>query len=202
MGKRRHQACMLVVCVTLILIMIEDALPTSSFDGFIFKEFVLYLAIPLVVAYALRRSVRPFGIALGDRKKVARYAMMLYGIGIPFMIVGSRMSAFRSYYPRFSFGSWEEFIYWELMIGILMLSTEFLFRGFLMFGCKRAGRWAILLQAVPYAYIHLGKPMLEVYYSFFAGLAFGYIDWESKSIFPSFLVHWCASVTFDILCMV
>jgi hypothetical protein len=192
---------LIVLCITLSLIVVEDAFPTSTFDAFIYKEFALYLLVPIAFAYMLRRNAGSFGFQLGDKRKVARYALLLYGIGIPFMLIGSRMSSFRSYYPRFSFGSWEEFVFWELMIGVLMLSTEFLFRGFLMFGCKRLGRWSILLQAVPYAYIHIGKPMLEVYYSFFAGLAFGHIDWESKSILPSFLVHWCASVTFDILCM-
>jgi membrane protease YdiL (CAAX protease family) len=82
-----------------------------------------------------------------------------------------------------------------------MLATEFFYRGFLMMGTKESiGRWSILLQAIPYAYVHLGKPMLEVYYSFFAGIAFGYVDYESRSIFPSFFLHWTTSIIFDILC--
>ncbi|MBN1785495.1 MAG: CPBP family intramembrane metalloprotease, partial [Candidatus Methanofastidiosa archaeon] len=85
--------------------------------------------------------------------------------------------------------------------GLLMLSTEFFYRGFMLFGLDRLGKGAILVQAIPYAYVHLGKPMLEVYYSFFAGIVFGYIDWESKSILPSFLLHWTTSIIFDSLCI-
>ncbi|MHC1605728.1 MAG: CPBP family glutamic-type intramembrane protease [Candidatus Methanofastidiosia archaeon] len=123
-------------------------------------------------------------------------------MAIPFMAVGSRMAVFRAYYPRFYFGSWTEFLYWEALIGILMLSTEFFYRGFMLFGLKEFGKFSIIIQAIPYTFIHLGKPLLEVYYSFFAGAAFGYIDWDSRSILPSFVLHWTTSVIFDILCII
>ena len=58
------------------------------------------------------------------------------------------------------------------MIAILMFNTEFLFRGYLLFSLKEElGKApALVLHAIPYALVHLGKPTLEVPYSFFMGL--------------------------------
>ncbi|MHC1599032.1 MAG: CPBP family glutamic-type intramembrane protease [Candidatus Methanofastidiosia archaeon] len=189
------------LAVSLTLLYVNRSLHSYTFRGFIYKEAVFYLIFPVGILLLLRKKLSSYGLSLGDKALVKRYFIILFLIAIPFMLVGSRMETFRFYYPRFVFGSWHEFIYWELLVGVLMLSTEFFFRGFMMFGLKRSGRWAILIQALPYTYVHIGKPINEVFYSFFAGLAFGHVDRESRSILPSFLLHWSTSIIFDILCM-
>jgi hypothetical protein len=201
MEHRAHVRSAAVLIASVIFIYINRTYHSASFKEFIYKESIFYLLLPLIVALIIGYSPKAVGITLGDRKKAFRYIWMLFIAAVPFMIVGSRMDAFQQYYPRFHYGNWAEFAAWELRVGLLMLATEFFYRGFLMMGTKESiGRWSILLQAIPYAYVHLGKPMLEVYYSFFAGIAFGYVDYESRSIFPSFFLHWTTSIIFDILC--
>lgn len=201
MVQRNHFRSLAVIATSCIFIYINRTCHSASFKEFIYKESVFYLLLPIIVALVLGFRPKDIGITMGDRKKALRYIYLLFAAAIPFMIIGSRMDSFQTYYPRFYYSDWVEFVAWEIRVGLLMFATELFYRGFLMIGTKKSlGRWAILLQAVPYAYVHMGKPMLEVYYSFFAGLAFGYVDYESKSIFPSFFLHWTTSILFDILC--
>ncbi len=201
MVQRNHLRSLAVIVSSCIFIYINRTYHSASFKEFIYKESVFYLLLPVIFALVIGLRPKDIGITFGNRKKAARYIYLLFAAAIPFMLIGSRMDSFQSYYPRFAYSNWWEFAAWELRVGVLMLATELFYRGFLMMGTKKSlGRWSILLQAVPYMYVHLGKPMLEVYYSFFAGLAFGYVDYESKSIFPSFFLHWTTSILFDILC--
>jgi len=202
MGRDDRVRTVCVLVSAALLMAAARSWRTSSFGDFIFKEALLYLLVPLAISFGLSFSMRDIGYGWGDRATALRYMTLLFAVAIPFMIVGSRMEAFRAYYPRFAYDSWVAFARWELRIGLLMLATEAFFRGFLMLGTRPTlGRWAILLQALPYTYIHIGKPVLEVYYSFFAGIAFGHVDYESRSIMPSFLLHWGTSILFDIMCL-
>ncbi|MEE8402731.1 MAG: CPBP family intramembrane glutamic endopeptidase, partial [Candidatus Hydrothermarchaeaceae archaeon] len=72
---------------------------------------------------------------------------------------------------------------------------------YLLFSLDKAvGRApAILLHAIPYMLVHIGKPPLEVPYSFFAGLLFGYLALKTRSILPSFLVHFLGSAGFELM---
>ena len=87
-------------------------------------------------------------------------------------------------------------------VGDLMLTGaldlfgwEFLFRGFLLFALYRvAGPSAVVLQAVPFALAHLGKPPLETLSTIFGGTAFGWVAWRANSFLYAFLIHWYVMV--------
>jgi len=200
MNVRDHTKEIFVILSSILIIYANRTTSTRGFENFIYKEAVFYLIVPVLLVLALRLKPADMGLGAGDGRKVAKYFVLLFVAALPFMIAGSRMDAFRLYYPRFSYGSWWEFLRWELLVGVLMLATEVMYRGYLMFGLKKYGRVAIVVQAVPYMLIHLGKPDLEVYYSFFAGVAFGYVDWESRTVLTSFLLHWTTSICFDLMC--
>ena len=57
---------------------------------------------------------------------------------------------------------------------------------------------AILLQAVPFAFMHLGKPEVETLSTIFGGAAFGLIAWRTRSFLYPWLIHWFI-VTFTLL---
>ena len=201
MGKKSWVETSAFLLLSLAIIAINRNVRTHGFQNFINKEAIFYLVVPIAIIFLSKHNLKDFGLAIGDRKKARKYMAILFLAAIPFMLIGASMREFQIYYPRFGYSNAFDFILWEAMVGLLMLSTEFFYRGFMLFGLDRLGKGAILVQAIPYAYVHLGKPMLEVYYSFFAGIVFGYIDWESKSILPSFLLHWTTSIIFDSLCI-
>ena len=91
---------------------------------------------------------------------------------------------------------------YEAGMAVILLATELIYRGWLVMATsERLGRWSALVAAVPYALAHVGKPVEEVVFSFFAGIAFGLADLEARSIVPSFASHLLGSVLFDALAL-
>tara|TARA_Y100000310_G_C20572276_1_gene758664 strand:- start:316 stop:948 length:633 start_codon:yes stop_codon:yes gene_type:complete len=109
---------------------------------------------------------------------------------IAVMYGASALPQFESYYTAFTptKNIWFHSI---VVLGSFYFAEEFFFRGFLLFGLKeRFGEFAVVLQAVPFALFHIGKPPLEAVISIFAGMVFGHIAYKSESFIPTFLIHW------------
>jgi membrane protease YdiL (CAAX protease family) len=69
-------------------------------------------------------------------------------------------------------------------------ATEFLIRGFLMFALVRVvGPVGVVLATLPFVFSHLGKPEIELLSTFFGGLAYGWLDWRTGSIWWSAATH-------------
>jgi membrane protease YdiL (CAAX protease family) len=193
---------MLMVIAACILIIVSRMIPISSVGFWAFKLGTLYVGIPLLLLFLLKKNPKNYGLTVKNYRESLRYFLVILMIGIPIMVYGSQLQSFKAYYPLFDAETPLSFITNELFIGVVMFSTEFLFRGILMFGLrKKIGWYAILVQTIPYGIVHLGKPPLELYYSFAAGIVLGYIDYKTESILPSFLTHYCSSVIFDLLCL-
>ncbi len=158
------------------------------------SSLVFYCLIPLgIVVLVFREDPRRYGLSLGNWKKGALFSIV--GILLMAVVIAglARLEEFSSYYRL---GFFEErdlhgMIEFALRLGVYMFSWEFIFRGFMLFGLKdRFGSLAILIQAIPFAIMHLGKPELETLSTIFGGAAFGYIDLESRSVLPSVVIHW------------
>jgi membrane protease YdiL (CAAX protease family) len=148
------------------------------------------------------------GLTWGDVREGLKYAVVMLVLALPFMVYGAGLESFKDYYPIWAPArvSVFSFIILESAILIMMFNTEFLFRGVLLFSLDRkmtdmkGGQWiAILIQSFVYMLVHIGKPGLEVPYSFFVGIVFGWLALRTRSILPSFIAHWTSSVLFDIL---
>ena len=71
-----------------------------------------------------------------------------------------------------------------------LTSSEFLFRGFLMFTLVRAvGPIGVLIAVMPFAFGHLGKPVLELLSTLVGGLAYGWLAWRTRSIVWGSIAH-------------
>jgi membrane protease YdiL (CAAX protease family) len=67
----------------------------------------------------------------------------------------------------------------------------------LLFGLKdRFKEGSILIQAIPFVLIHLGKPWPETVSTIFTGVWFGYICYRGNSFWPAFIVHMFINVYF------
>ncbi|MDV3103427.1 CPBP family archaeomyxosortase MrtA [Thermococcus waiotapuensis] len=158
-----------------------------------------YVLIPLVVSLAL--GFRPGELGL----KLPRDNWKIFGLLMTLAVIvsfgGLLIPSMRDYYPDFAYSGWVSFLEKELVVGVVMLAHEAFFRGFLLFPlAEKNERLAVLAQDVPYAIVHIGKPLPEIPYSFFAGLVFAWMDLRGKSFFQSFLLHWLGSAFFDVLC--
>jgi membrane protease YdiL (CAAX protease family) len=158
------------------------------------SSFLLYFLIPLgVILLLFRDDPRRFGLTLGNWRKGVFFCVL--GIALMAVVIAllAQLEEFQRYY---SIGIFERpqaarIVEFALRQGIYMFSWEFIFRGFMLFGMKeRFGNLAVWIQAIPFAIMHLGKPELETLSTIFGGAAFGYIDLESGSVLPSFVIHW------------
>jgi membrane protease YdiL (CAAX protease family) len=77
-----------------------------------------------------------------------------------------------------------------LLAFIDLLSWEFFFRGWILFGyARKFGDNALWLQAVPFAIAHFGKPEIETISTIFGGFIFGLVAWRSRSFIYAFSIH-------------
>jgi membrane protease YdiL (CAAX protease family) len=191
---------MFAALLSISLLLISE-LWTPRIFPLLVEDILLFILIPLFYIAVFKGHPHEFGLKL-ETKIAIRYAIILLALGAPFMLYGSTLEDFRSYYPIWdsaeaSTGSL--LFLWGVLL-VTMFATEFFFRGFLLFDLERHLGWAgVPIHAVPYAIVHIGKPWLEVPYSFFAGLVFGYVALRTRSIFPSFIAHWTGAVIFDVL---
>ncbi len=164
-----------------------------------FYDALFYVLIPLTVAYFLGFKPRELGFKTGKRDGYV-WAFALFLLSFPISVYASQLENFKAYYPIFAYSSWEDFLLKELLIGVIMFAHEAFYRGILLFPLARKNKWlGIIVQNVPYTLVHMGKPPLEVPYSFIAGIIFAKIDLKSESFLPSFLLHWIGAVVFDLL---
>jgi membrane protease YdiL (CAAX protease family) len=94
--------------------------------------------------------------------------------------------AFREYYAVSSTGVAD-----LLVTHVLdLVPSEFLYRGFLMFTLLRAfGPVGVLIATMPFVFAHLGKPEFELFSTLVGGLAYGWLNWRTGSIWWSAAAH-------------
>ncbi len=151
------------------------------------ERFLLFGLLPLaVVILAFRDRPSRYGIAIGDW--LAGAALMLVGCAVmtPLVLWFATLPDVRSYYA-----SSVEPLASLLLTNALDLSAgEFLFRGFLTFTLLRAiGPAGVLVATMPFVYVHLGKPELELYSTLAGGLIYGWLAWRTRSILWGTIGH-------------
>jgi len=81
-------------------------------------------------------------------------------------------------------------VIFEMVYVSNFLTTELLFRGFLVIGMvKYLGKDAILPMVACYAVLHFGKPLGETISSVFGGYILGVIAFYSKNIWGGVFIH-------------
>ena len=104
------------------------------------------------------------GLGLGDWK----LASLLAAVYMPLVVIGtwflSSDPAFQAQYPHYQPAAykWHFFIVYELLFLFYWFGWEYLWRGFMLFGTvHKLGYYAIFVQAVPFAALHVDKPFAE-----------------------------------------
>ncbi|MBM4030459.1 MAG: CPBP family intramembrane metalloprotease [Planctomycetes bacterium] len=155
---------------------------------------VLYVAAAaLFSAIVLRRSPLELGLRLGDARLWARY-VLLFGLVMAAVILAvTRLDpSFASYYAhhRPAGESVAAFLAYAVSYAAYLFGWEYFYRGFLLFGLEpKLGDFAAVVQAVPFALLHIGKPELETYNSIAGGAILGVLALRTRSVWPCFLLH-------------
>jgi len=161
------------------------AAPAARYQAL--ERVVLFGLVPLIVIVAVFRDrLERYGLGIGR-----------WRVGVPIAVAGTLVMApivawlasrpeFAAYYApsRAPVGD-------VLVTNVLdLVPTEFLIRGFLMFALLRAiGPLAVVVATLPFVFSHLSKPEIELLSTFFGGLAYGWLDWRTGSIWWSAAAH-------------
>jgi len=197
------QAAAVIASAAVILIARQFLI--QQFGSQLFYDPITLFAIPLAIGLALRFKPQQLGLRLGNTVRDLPITALLLLACSPLIFIASRFPVFYNYYPLFGWArnGLPALAAYELFILVLMASTEFFFRGFLMFGTKKklGANASNLLQAAPYVLVHLGKPQLELPASLVGGLLFGWLDQKSDSIAPSITLHFGFNLLMDLFCL-
>ena len=70
------------------------------------------------------------------------------------------------------------------------MGWEYLWRGFVLFGtAPTLGLYAIFVQALPFAALHVTKPWPEALLSIVGGIALGALVWRCRSFWIAVPIH-------------
>jgi membrane protease YdiL (CAAX protease family) len=165
----------------------------KAWDRFIFY----FLGSALFIWGIYREPLSNFGFRLGDRRRGLIYTVITCAAMAVVLWFVARTPAMSAFYTEKAAGALGRVI---LLNGVELFAWEFIWRGLALVAFARAfgPGPAIFLQAVPFAFMHLGKPEMETLSTIFGGAAFGYIAWQTRSFVYPFLIHWFV-VTFTLL---
>lgn len=169
--------------------------PTGSkaWDRFIFY----FLGSALFIRLVYREPLSAYGFRWGDWRRGLLYTALACAAMAPILWFVARTPDMQSYYEAKVTTGLTQLTF---LNGVELFGWEFIWRGLVLFAFARAfgPGPAILLQAVPFAFMHLGKPELETLSTLFGGAAFGLIAWRTQSFVYAWLIHWFV-VTFTLL---
>ena len=188
------RATVVVVASTLLLTVdyYHRFLPGDTFTAVArakaIERVIYYLAIPLLIIVAgFRDKPSDYGFTFGDWRQGLKWTGLILLVAAPALVLASHSPAMVEYYSRFP-SDLSQLIPTAFLD---LIGWEFIFRGFLLFGLARLmGPTAVVVQAVPFALAHLGKPELETLSTIFGGTLFGWVAWRSRSFVYPFLIHW------------
>jgi len=162
--------------------------------------FVLPVACLLLL---FRRRPSEIGLGLGDWK-LATVLALAY---LPLVAVGtwvlSNDPAFQADYPHHQPAAldWSVFLIYEALFLFYWIGWEYLWRGFVLFGTAHTfGLYAIFVQTIPFAILHLDKPLAEAALSIVGGIALGAIVWRCRSFWIAVPIHAAQMLILDFWC--
>jgi len=182
-AKRNYGPLVVMSLSTLVLMLFR-----YHHTGRLWLDYVLYFALMplLAIVLLLRRNPLDFGLRLGDAKVWGFHLLVACPVIFLLVYLGTGTTAVQRYYHSPGFDP----VAYVIRAAINLWCWEFLFRGFMLFGLKDKFReGAIIVQMIPFALMHLGKPETETISCIISGVYFGYVCYRTRSFWPAYLLH-------------
>jgi len=159
--------------------------PVKAYDRFIW-----YFLIPtLTIVLLFQEPMKNFGFQWGNWRTGLAWTIGVCIIMAVALYFIARTESMTAYYQARAPEGVGRILFYN---SVDLFGWEFIWRGFMLFAFARAfgPGAAIWLQAIPFAFMHLGKPEMETLTTLFGGVGFGFIAWQSQSFVYPFLIHW------------
>ncbi|PSQ82559.1 MAG: CPBP family intramembrane metalloprotease [Bacteroidetes bacterium QS_7_67_15] len=162
-----------------------------------------FLVPVLVLMLGFGRRPAEIGLGAGD----GRLALALAGAYLPLVAGGTWVlsdgAAFQAQYPHYDPAArdWGVFLVYEALFLFYWMGWEYLWRGFVLFGTAPVfGRYAIVVQMVPFALLHADKPPAEAFLSILGGVALGALVWRCRAFWIAVPIHAAQMMILDLWC--
>ena len=146
-------------------------------------------------------SANEMGLAPGNW----RLALGIAALYLPLVAIGTWVlsdgGAFQQQYPHYrpATTDWQIFLAYEALFLFYWMGWEYLWRGFMIFGTVHTlGLYAILVQAVPFAALHVTKPWPEAVLSILGGIALGALVWRCRAFWIAVPIHAAQMMLLDL----
>ncbi len=151
------------------------------------SDLLYYAILPiLVIIFLLRKNPLKMGLGWGEPKVWWPYVVIVCLVSALILFPFSLSTGLQNYYHMENFA----ILSYSLTTCVALFSSEFFFRGFLIFGLKdKFKEGAIFIQMIPFVMVHLGKPEIETLSTILTGILFGYIAYKGNSFWPAFFIH-------------
>ena len=202
-------ALLLVSSAIELVTVFRPSIPCANLATGLFADLalqtLLLLGLPAAwIGLSRRGRFADAGLTLATWRNWLRWLVPLAAIALPLALLGTRIPSIHAAYPRLWLARSQP---WLLIPSTLAfagfgLAWEFFFRGFLMLGLKpRLRQWAIVVQALPCALMHVGKPDIEVAAAFPAALVLGVLAYRTGSVIPGWLLHLAVALVINLGCV-
>jgi hypothetical protein len=148
-------------------------------------------------------DLKDLGLGLGDW----RLAVAVAALYLPLVAAGTWVlsdgTAFQQQYPHHTPAtrSWTVFLIYEALFLFYWIGWEYLWRGFVLFGtAPTLGLYAIFVQALPFAALHVSKPWPEAVLSVVGGIVLGALVWRCRSFWIAVPIHAAQMMLLDLWC--
>lgn len=169
---------------------------------FVSDFITLFILSVIVIKFVLRENLKDYGLQVGELKVGLMFSGVFLIIMITMIWFFSSTTAFSEKYPHLlsTRNSWQEFSIYEAGMLIYMISWEFFWRGFMLFGMKeRFGYYAVLIQMIPFVILHNGKPAPETFGAIAGGIALGILAFRTNSIYYCVITHMGIMFSIDLI---
>ncbi len=210
------QVCFVILSACVILIVTKEYGTTSFFRNTIVKALdlnmdrehirfwayeyrllirpVFQFALPLLlILWPLKKKPRDFGVTLGDVPAGLFWFVLSSVVMTAIIVPISQTDAFQRYYGKIPLiaDSWKYFTIYALSYFFYMTGWEYIFKGYMLFGLEE--KWgaagAVLVQTIPFAMLHIGKPLPETLASVIAGVFLGLMALRTRSFWWGVFIH-------------
>jgi len=155
---------------------------------------VVFISISILLYHKWDRQ--SWGLYFTKKPVTFSPYLLLLLLMLPLLFFAATQADFQVVYPRskvlqvIDHPQWYHYSLFEFTYALDFITIELFFRGFLLAVLSRwLGARSILPVALFYFSIHLGKPLLEAFSSFWGGLILGSISIQTKSIWGGWMVH-------------
>ena len=162
----------------------------------------LFILSILIIKFILKEELTDYGIQIGDFKVGLIVSAIFLGVMLLIIWFVSATPDFSEKYPHLlsTRSSWGVFYIYELGMLLYLISWEFIWRGFMLFGLKgKFGYYSVLIQMIPFVILHNGKPVPETFGAIVGGIALGVLAFRTNSIYYCVITHMGVMFTIDII---